>query len=290
MKNISRRVIILLVPLLLGGCVTMQPKEKAAEKAPVVDDATYTRNAITRAEEAINQGKTTAAIFHYSTALQKSPENGTALRGLGNIYLGKNQPEIAGRYFHEGVRLDANDAASQEGLGLAMLRQLQYLQAEEHLKLAVQLDKTLWRAWNGLGVAADFKSEHADAVAYYHQALKIVPGAPGIINNHGYSLLMEKKYPESEQQFRRGLQIAPDHQRLRNNLGITLAWQRRYDDGIKEIEHILPAAAALNNVGYIAMQLGDYELAAGYFEQALKVSPTYYLPAAKNLRRLQSMK
>ncbi len=213
-----------------------------------------------------------------------------ALRGLGNIYLGKNQPQIAERYFNEGVRIDADDAASQEGLGLAQLRQLNYLQAEEHLKLAVQLNKMLWRTWNGLGVIADFKAEHADAVAYYHRALEIVPGAPGIINNHGYSLLMAKKYPESEQQFRRGLKTAPNHQRLRNNLGITLAWQRRYDDAIKEIALVLPAAAALNNVGYIAMQLGDYEMAGGYFDEALKVSPTYYLPAAKNIKRLESIK
>ncbi len=279
----------MLIPLLLGGCMTMQPKESAAEKEPVVDDATYSKNAITRAEEAINQGKTTSAIYHYTSALQKSPENGVALRGLGNIYLGKNQPQIAERYFNEGVRIDLNDAASQEGLGLAQLRQLLYLPAEEHLTLAVQLDKMLWRAWNGLGVIADFKAEHSDAVAYYHRALEIVPEAPGIINNHGYSLLMAEKYFESEQQFRRGLRIDPDHQRLRNNLGIALAWQRRYDAGIKEIARILPAAAALNNVGYIAMKLGDHPLAGNYFERALKVSPTYYRPAAKNLKRLESL-
>ncbi|MES9885101.1 MAG: tetratricopeptide repeat protein [Sedimenticola sp.] len=62
-----------------------------------------------------------------------------------------------------------------------------------------------------------------------------------------------------------------------------------FNSPIKEIERILPAAAALNNVGYIAMKLGDHPLAGIYFERALKVSPTYYRPAAKNLKRLESL-
>jgi tetratricopeptide (TPR) repeat protein len=59
--------------------------------------------------------------------------------------------------------------------------------------------------------------------------------------------------------------------------------QRRYDDAIKALTPRFPPAQASNNVGYIAMQQGDYPAAVRYFNQALEQSPVYYERAANNL-------
>jgi Flp pilus assembly protein TadD len=46
----------------------------------------------------------------------------------------------------------------------------------------------------------------------------------------------------------------------------------------------------LNNVGYVALLRGELKRAEAYFLRAIESSPSFYQPAAENLRLLGGMK
>lgn len=46
----------------------------------------------------------------------------------------------------------------------------------------------------------------------------------------------------------------------------------------------------LNNIGYVAILRGDYDVADAYLNQAIAASPSYFTQAQRNLQYLESIR
>lgn len=69
-----------------------------------------------------------------------------------------------------------------------------------------------------------------------------------------------------------------------------MAWQGRYKDAYKTITRSSKNYEAYNNIGYIALQREDFDIAISYFKKALELNPTYYVRAAENLQSAEQLR
>ena len=241
--------------------------------------------ALERAAQAMQEGEVNKALFFYVRALQFQPENVELLAHIGEIHMQQNNFAMAKRAFLMARANDPTHAQSLEALGLIYMSEGNDEQAVSELNLAVANDNQLWRAHSALGVYADKGNDHTGAQQHYDAALLVNPNAAYVLNNRGYS-----KYLAGDL---RG--AALDFYEAANNQGFSQAWanlgrvyakQGWYDDAIETYTQVMSEANAYNNTGHAAIENGDFTKAKGFLLEAIRLSPTYFPAAEKNLMSL----
>ncbi len=241
--------------------------------------------ALARAAQAMQEGKVNKALFFYVRALQFQPENVELLAHIGEIHMQQNNFAMAKRAFLMARTYDPTHAQSLEALGLIYMSEDNDEQAVSELNLAVASNDLLWRAHSALGVYADKANDHTGAQQHYDAALLVNPNAAYVLNNRGYS-----KYLAGDL---RG--AALDFYEAANNQGFSQAWanlgrvyarQGWYDDAIETYAQVMSEANAYNNTGQAAIENGDFTEAKGFLLEAIRLSPTYFPAAEKNLMSL----
>jgi tetratricopeptide (TPR) repeat protein len=214
--------------------------------------------ALARADEALAAGDVDAAVTFYRQAV------GAAREGGGPDY-----------------------ARALEGLGVALLRAKNVEDAQTTLERAVQVDPDSWRAQNILGVIADMAKKYDAARKHYSAALVLRPNSPSILNNRGYSSYLAGDFDAAEDDLLAAVASDENYAQAWRNLGLLCAHQRKYGFALKYMSRVMSRYAAANNVGYIAMQDGDYDSADILFAESLRLSPGGYEPAEKNAEELK---
>jgi Flp pilus assembly protein TadD len=241
-----------------------------------------------QAELAREHGRAGEALFRYQQAIEQDPEDRQARLGIARCYADLGKPELARTHLDYVLGKNAGDVDALEERGLVHVSLHNDATARDDLRRVVTLDAGRWRAWNGLGVLADLEGNRSEAEADYRRALAILPDHPAVVNNLGYSLIMAHRYAEAEPLLRRALVLEPHSMRVRNNLAISLAGQQRYDEAVEILAAQGNRAWAYNNVGYVALLLGESDIAIGLFHKAIDEDPSYYSRAAENLRRAET--
>jgi Flp pilus assembly protein TadD len=172
--------------------------------------------------------------------------------------------------------------------GLALLVIGERVASAEQLEQALAEDPSLWQAANGLGLIHDIEGNWDEAEASYKQALRIKTDSATAYNNLGYSYLLQGRIEDATEMFSTSLALDPEPVITRANLRLALAAKGRYADAIAGTERKdLPQV--LNDIGYVAMLLGDYDSADTFFNRAIDESPIYYDAAVANLERLNTL-
>ncbi|MCW8917644.1 MAG: tetratricopeptide repeat protein [Gammaproteobacteria bacterium] len=269
---------VLLSALLLTACATTQPQ---LEGRPGTD---FTIDELKqRAEMASYAGAHRDALLQYQQILDKEPDNVEALIGAGEALLAAEQHLRAENYFERALKIEPMNLQAREARALSWLMSGKYSAAQKSLLNMVDDGIERWRMWNALGVVADVFGDYSAAVAYYKRALLLEPRSATLLNNLGYSMMMAHQYVDAEATLREALVSAPGDLRAVNNLSLSIAWQGRYADAIEQLTGVMDAAAANNNIGYVAYLRADYLQAKEFFKKAIRLRPVYYVKAAKNL-------
>lgn len=285
-----------LVAALVAGCATEPAK-------PVVRDtdelysgqprAVYgtefpagsAAEAALRGDVALARGDMDRALYFYVESLRLDPDQVPTLLKIGSIHRERADLDRALASFRRVLAIDPDDANALEGAGLVLLDRRAHDPARELLERAVARDPGRWRAHEGLGVLADLRGEYAQAIVHYDAALEIRPAQPSIYSNRGYSRYLTGDLAGAEADFRAALAADPHFERGWRNLALVHVRQQRYEDALAVFERVEDRAAALNDVGYLAMLEGHYGIAEAYLSEALSASPTYYRLADENLQR-----
>jgi Flp pilus assembly protein TadD len=280
--------------LMLSGCVTMgmgasgnadisevavatQSKEKL--------DAGYRELLLSHGSHALDSEKYEEAVSAYKRILSVEPENPDAIFGMAETMLATGSNAEALGYYRLLDKHDAFRSRALQGEGIVLLNLGQQQMGLDVLRKAVASDETLWRAWNALGRTLDIQSNHEEALKSYNRALALIPSSALVLNNRGVSYMLAGRYKEAEVDLRRAVSVDRELSRARSNLRLALAWQGKYAEALADVSRI-DAPAALNNIGYIAMQRGDMSHAEAYFVQAMQTSPVFYDKADRNLKFL----
>ncbi len=281
-----KRLFVVTVLSLLGACAgtTLQ-----GSPAPTPARQASTPALITAADATRDRGNFGEALRIYQQVLVDDPKATAAQYGIAECLLALGRPNDARPLFDGLASTPDYRARALQGTGLALLASDQMEAAAGRLHEAVEADPSLWRSWNALGTLSDTAQQPADAAEQYGRALALNPTSAVILNNIGYSRLLAGDPDQAIVNLRKALAIFPGSETIQINLRLALASKGRYAEAARAVPRD-QVSAVFNNVGYVAMQRGDYAAAETYLSRAMQDSASYNAVAARNLELLKAHK
>jgi len=287
--------IVLLATLALAalastGCATMGRTSPPAALPTA-------REALTTGDEAARRGEFDRALAYYLRAVDATSADTeeTTEASPAEIWLrvgaaadAIEQRDRALDAYLKAIELDPNRAEAHEGAGLDLLARGRTAEARGHLTAAIRLEPRRWRSHNGLGVLADQAGDHAAAIACYQTALDLKPESPMLLNNIGYSRFLANDLDQAARDFYAATELDPSYKPAWSNLGLVYARRGWYDDALAILANVTDKAKAHNDVGAIALERGDLAESERLLSEAVRLSPTYYATANRNLQLVRS--
>jgi Flp pilus assembly protein TadD len=276
----TRRAPALLLVLCasLAACSSM-PREANSDPA---SDITTAPGALRAGDEAARHGDFERALAHYLRGVGLENTLDGWLR-VAAVYTQLHQTERALAAYRKVLEHDPDHLDARESVGLESLALGNHEAANSYLASVVESDPRRWRSHNGLGIAADRAGAHAAAVDHYTAALALVPDSPMILNNIGYSRYLSGDFEQAARDFYRATQLRPDYAAAWGNLGMLYARRGWYEDAVRTLTRAMDKPKAYNEVGYIAYRNGDLIESEQLLSEAVRLSPTYYQAAYRNL-------
>lgn len=244
--------------------------------------------AVQKAARAYRDSDFDKAQFYLVRALTFDSSDTELLAQIGNLHVRQGNGTLAARAFRFALQHDPQDAASLEGMGLLYFRAGNDEAAKEHLEAAIESKPDLWRAYNALGVIADRGKNFALAQSHYDAALEIRPLANSILINRGYSKYLNEDYRAAALDLYTVVERSNDDKAWRN-LALVYGKQGWYADALETFLQVADERDAYNETGAIAMSNGDYRDAFRYLSEAVRVSPTYFAKAERNIAQLRKI-
>jgi tetratricopeptide (TPR) repeat protein len=136
------------------------------------------------------------ARMAYERAIRVYPDDATALNGLGYVFYRQERFDSAIAYFKRAIaRMD--DPQFHVNMGLALLSQERYGQAEDQFRRTLEIDPRHYWATNNLGYTLQLEGRADEAMALYTEALRLDP--PGVTThlNFGALLLDQESYDDA---------------------------------------------------------------------------------------------
>jgi len=242
--------------------------------------------ALLKASRAYRDTDLDKALFYLVRALAFDSSDTELLAQIGNLHIRQGNGTLAARAFQFALQHDPQHAVSLEGMGLLYFRAGNDEAAKEHLQAAIRSTPDLWRAHNALGVLADRAEDFALARSHYDRALEIQPLADSILINRGYSKFLSQEYRAAALDFY-SVAERSDNEKAWRNLALVYATQGWYEDALETFLRVEDARDAYNETGAIAMSNGDHGEALHFFNEAVRVSPTYFARAEQNIAQLR---
>jgi Flp pilus assembly protein TadD len=280
------RIAAALLLLAVTACASGQPSISQLE-SPQTPTASQVTPIVVIADATRAEGRFAEAMQIYQEVLVSDSRSVAAQYGVAECLLALGKAGDARPMFEALAHNPKFHAVGLQGEGLALLVLGQREDGAKFLREAVEADPKLWRAYNGLGLLADLKRQPDEAAEHYAKALAGSESA-AVFNNMGYSRLLAGKPDEAIVSFRKALGLEPNSETVLNNLRLAIAAKGNYGEALRTVPRE-QMAAALNNVGYIAMQRGDFHSAEGYLARSMENSSSFNTIAARNLEHLKSL-
>ena len=240
---------------------------------------------------------------------------------LNDLMLIAADPSDAVRYFQQALAHEPDRADFRRGLAISLSRDKRYTEAArvfqelitldqdrpadrlEYAFVAIRLDRwddvrTLSQSFpDGLqtsrrfsidAMVADQDNDWAAADAAYAQAERLSSKPAVVLNNWGVSQMSRGDLSAAEATFRRAVSFDARLFSAKNNLAIVRGLQGQYALPLVPLSEE-ERAVLLNNLGIIAMRLGDERIARGLFAAAVDAHPQYYASAADKLAVLEAV-
>ncbi|MDD7805625.1 MAG: tetratricopeptide repeat protein [Endozoicomonas sp. (ex Botrylloides leachii)] len=320
----AKRICLMLLTLLIAGCVaveenanphnqTVKPKHSATQSElqlyqgawddsvqSAADISTSTKAAL-QADQALARGDKNKAAAFYARAIELDKKNVNAGYKLAVLHEDAGNYGQAEQLYRYLLKQSPRHTGILEGLGLILLEQNNLKEARRLLVKSVAIFETQntrennlqnhipIKAFNGLGLIADRNGDYQQAQAYYRQGLSLNPDSASMMNNLAYSYFLAGDWKKAKALLYQVLQIQPHYPRAVYNLALVNVRDRRFNKAVELLEQFMEPYEASNDVGYLAMMVGDNVAAAELFQQAIDLAPSYYETAWKNMDKLKQL-
>ncbi|TFH85599.1 tetratricopeptide repeat protein [Billgrantia azerbaijanica] len=287
---------------MLGGCASNIQRQSGSDPYAALGDGGSsveysTAFPVASPEEAYRNGAAALrandpdrALFEYLRGLRMEKEpKAEPLYRVGIIHHGRGNHDLAVKAYRWALEIDDSHRGARTALGVALLEQRDYDEAEQQLQPLASRPDTPWQAYNALGVIADMRGDFELAQSHYEKALEASPGTPLVLNNLGYSRYLAGDWDGARRSLRRAVSANPGYELAWRNLGLVYAREGDFETAVEAVARSGDRAKAYNDIGYISMLEGRYEDAMGFFEEAMRLSPAYYVTASQNAENLDSL-
>jgi len=271
------RIGMLLCAMALSACEQVSEKQDPLGN-DVIDDAGLTQLLLTA-------GDPEEAVRYFANAVSEQPDRADLRRGLAiSLTRARRYPEAA-RVYQELVSLD--QAGPGDILDYAFVS-VQLERWEEAEALDAQLPGGLNTARRHLLTAllADQRRDWDAADAAYGRAEQLTTSPSEILNNWGVSKMSRQDFPGAVRLFERAVSFDSRFFRAKNNLAIARGLQGNYQLPLVPMTD-KEKAVILNNLGLVALQQGQTDIARGLFAAAVDSHPQHYQAAANRLAALE---
>lgn len=205
-------LLVLMLPLLLGGCVTTSSTGKPASY--------HYQMGLSH----LGERNYTAALQELLEAEKLDSDNADLQYNLGLAYLGKRRPDLAEPKFLKAISLKPNYSTARNDLGVAYLELKRWDHAIQQFKLVK--DDLLYEQHDNvvvnLGLAYLGKGEYAKALEELNVVRATNPRNPIIRVAIGRVLTAQDKQPQAIAEFRRALELYPEYATAHYYLGLAL--------------------------------------------------------------------
>jgi len=262
----------------LGACEQVSKKEDPLG-ANVIDDAGLN-------ELLLTSGDAEQAVRYFANAVQEEPERADLRRGLAiSLTRAKRYPEAA-RVYQELVSLDQARPVDLLDYAFVTIKL-------ERWEDARALDNDIPGGFNTArrhlltAMIADHDQNWEAADAAYERAEPLTTNPAEILNNWGVSKMSRQRFGDAERLFERSISYDSRFFRAKNNLAIARGLQGNYQLPIVPMTEE-EKAVILNNLGLVALQQGQRNIARGLFAAAVETHPQHYEAAANRLAALEA--
>jgi Tfp pilus assembly protein PilF len=274
---LAAAAIAALLPL-LGGCQGGVADKRDPLAGNIVDDAEL-------ADLLLTAGDPEEAVEYFRTALAQEPDRADFRRGLAlSLARARRYPEATRVFAEMSARGQAEPSDRLEhALVAARLEQW-----DDVRMIVAGLPPGMDSARRHLidAMLADHDRGWAAADAAYARAEAQAANPAGVLNNWGVSQMSRGALPAAVEMFERALSYDSRLFSAKNNLAIARGLQGDYrlpSVPMTETEEAL----ILNNLGVIALQTGQRDVARGLFAAAVEAHPQHYAAAASRLAALE---
>ena len=154
------------------------------------------------------QKKYPEAVTELEAGLSASPQDPFLARELAAIYSATGQWTKALPLYEELVKLQPNDAELHRVYGFALLKQKDYLRAQQELITALKLDPGLADAYGDLAVAASEGKNYQLAIQALDARTRYLPDSPGTFFLRATSYDHLHLFKEASEYYKRFLQVS----------------------------------------------------------------------------------
>jgi tetratricopeptide (TPR) repeat protein len=167
--------------------------------------------AIGTAKHLYLQGRLAEAERLFREALRQSPNEASALEGLGVLVFQQGRTSEAASLFTQALAVERDSARLHANLGEALRLLGQSAKALEHLNRATALEPSMAQAWNSLGLLAHGRGLYAEAKSHFDEALRLRPKFVPAMINLGSSLLAMGQRGAAADAFKAALAHEPNN-------------------------------------------------------------------------------
>ncbi|GAA4879528.1 tetratricopeptide repeat protein [Ferrimonas pelagia] len=268
-----------------------------------------------QAATSLQRGHYPTALKHYLELLEYAPDNVDAIYKIGVIQSKLGQDHHAMKAFRDVLKLQPDHIGALAELAVTELSHGDSREAKIHLRSALDLDQQRLNAndptikimlgeeneWHGLdrgspvkaylaqGIVHDMKSEYEAGQKIYRLVLEHDPMSADALNNLGYSYYLAGDLAQAEIHLRKVTQRHPNYRRAWTNLGLVYVRMGHTERAFQAFKRVMPEADAYNDIGYFVLLDSRLEEAEALFLKAIDSSPSYFVKAQDNLKRVQAL-
>ncbi|MBF0359086.1 MAG: tetratricopeptide repeat protein, partial [Magnetococcales bacterium] len=226
-----------------------------------------------------NSGRIDEAIHWYQKALEKDPENATALSNMGCAQHSTGNFDAAVTSLRKAIAIKENFAEAYNNLGNSLQEQGNIEEAIESYQKAISIKTDFAEAYSNLGNVLQKQLNLGVAVACYQKAILISPNHASYYSNLGSALQKQDRLDEAVVNFRKAIAIRPDYAEAYYNLGDTFHKQAKFEKAITSYHKAIAInsgyAEAYNNLGVTLKEQVKLDEAIASYQKAIAINPNY---------------
>lgn len=218
--------------------------------------------------------------------LADRPQDGDALRVMGDVLYRQRKPDEAIDYYIRALEAEPDDSKIHVNLGAVLMFQNRPSVAAEHFRKAIALDPDWPGAHFNLATALHGAQDGPGAEAAYRKAIELDPSMAAAYINLSAVLQAENRLDEAAEALETAIEIAPEVAEAHLTLGLLYQKTKRPRDSIEAYGRGIMLTPDRSDARYrLAMvhySMGDYASAAKHLRRAVESDPRsakahYYL-------------
>lgn len=270
-----------------------QAVEHYQQAAAIQPDDLPTKLHLAQAHLSLNHPNLAEPLFMEAISNDPYPSSASALVGMGNIALSRNDPAAAIDYFETAVSMQPEANSIHYPLGMAYRHIGDLEKAREHLRkrgtktpeypdpLMEELRqvRTGKQYFWSQGTVALSEGRFEDAVEAFREMVAADPQEPVAHMDLGTALLQLGDVSGALDKYRESLRLSPGNPRLHYNLGLVYTLQKSY---LKALEHYQNAVEldpefenAHFNAANLLMRVGNMAQAGQHYRNVNELNPSH---------------